>query len=122
VAGKLRLELAQYREMAAFAQFGSDLDEDTRRQIERGKRLTEILKQSQYDPMPVEEQVAVIFAVVNGLLDDVTADKIADTQKTILMALRTTHKKVLESIREKKELDEKLERALTDAIKGIVAT
>jgi len=120
VAGKLRLELAQYREMAAFAQFGSDLDEDTRRQIERGKRLTEILKQSQYDPMPVEEQIAVIFAVVNGLLDDIAADKIADTQKTILMALRSTHKKVIEGIREKKELDEKLTSDLTEAINIII--
>jgi F-type H+-transporting ATPase subunit alpha len=122
VAGKLRLELAQYRELAAFAQFGSDLDEETRRQIERGKRLTEILKQPQYTPEPIEGQVAIIFAATNGLLDSVAPEKIASTQKAILTTLHASHKKILEEIREKKEIDEKLEVELTKAIRGVVAS
>ncbi len=120
VAGKLRLELAQYRELAAFAQFGSDLDEETRRQIERGKRLTETLKQPQYAPRPVEEQVVMIFTVIEGLLDSVEPDKIARTQKAILTTLRTDKKNILERIREKKELDEKLAEELSQCIKDVV--
>ena len=76
VAGKLRLDLAQFRELEAFAQFGSDLDEKTRAQIERGKRTVEILKQGQYEPMAVENQVAIIYALTNGYLDDVEVEKI----------------------------------------------
>lgn len=122
VAGKLRLELAQYRELAAFAQFGSDLDEETRRQIERGKRLTETLKQPQYAPQPVEEQVVMIYAVTEGLLDSVEPDKIASAQKSILTTLRASHQNILASIREKKEIDEKLAEELSKYIKDIVAS
>ena len=70
VAGKLRLELAQYRELAAFAQFGSDLDKATQQQLARGERMTELLKQGQYEPMPVEKQVLILYAVTNGFVDD----------------------------------------------------
>ena len=76
VAGKLKLDLAQFRELAAFAQFGSDLDKATRAQLDRGLRITEVLKQPQYRPMPVEKQVAIIYAVTNGYLDDVPLDKV----------------------------------------------
>jgi len=120
IAGRLRLDLAQYREMAAFAQFGSDLDEATRKQLERGKRITEILKQPQYEPVPVAEQVAIIYAVTTGLLDSVEPEKIHDVQKSILTSLRTTHKKVLDEIRTKKVLDEQLEKELEEAIKSVI--
>ena len=81
VAGTLRLDLAQYREMAAFAQFASDLDKATQQQLSRGQRLVEILKQGQYVPMPVEEQVAVIYAATNGWVDDIPVEKVRQWEK-----------------------------------------
>ncbi len=120
IAGSLRLDLAQYRELAAFAQFGSDLDDTTKKQLERGKRVTEILKQPQYEPMPVEEQVAIIYAVTSGLLDEVPVEKMEETQKAILTDLRTTHSKILSIIRSQKELDDKLKKELENAIKTII--
>lgn len=120
IAGSLRLDLAQYRELAAFAQFGSDLDDTTKKQLERGKRVTEILKQPQYEPMPVEEQVAIIYAVTSGLLDEVPVEKMEETQKAILTDLRTTHSKILSIIRSQKELDDKLKKELEKAIKSII--
>ena len=120
IAGRLRLDLAQYRELAAFAQFGSDLDEATRKQLERGKRVTEILKQPQYEPMPVEEQVALIYAATSGALDEVPVEKIPETQKSILTSLRTTHSKILSYIRSSKELDEKTESELKKVIEEII--
>src|SRR6184192_630898 len=83
VAGTLRLELAQYRELAAFAQFGSDLDQATQRQLNRGKRLTEILKQPQYQPLPVEKQVAIIYAATNGYLDPVPVDRLRQYEEQL---------------------------------------
>ena len=80
VAGRVKLELAQFRELAAFAQFGSDLDAKTQAQLERGKRIVEVFKQPQYNPMPVEVQVAALWTVQNGLMDDVAVDKIKDFQ------------------------------------------
>ena len=88
VAGSLRLDLAQYRELAAFAQFGSDLDPATQKQLNRGKRLTEILKQPQYQPLPVEKQVAIIFAATNGYLDDVAGRPAARLRRGALPVLR----------------------------------
>ncbi len=120
VAGRLRLDLAQYRELAAFAQFGSDLDENTKKRLERGKRVTEILKQPQFEPLPFEEQVAIIYSAVNGLLDEIAVDKIADCQKTIFTDLRTANKKILEKIRNDKELSEETERELTEAVKKAI--
>lgn len=120
VAGRLRLNLAQYRELAAFAQFGSDLDENTRKQLERGKRVTEILKQPQYEPIPFEEQVAIIYAATNGLLDEIPVEEIGEIQKTILADLRVTNKSVLNKIRESKELDEKTEEELKEAIQKAI--
>ncbi len=106
VAGKLRLELAQFRELAAFAQFGSDLDDATRAQIERGQRLQEILKQPQYAPVPLEEQIALIYATTNGYLDDVPADKVHDWSEAFARFMRSSHPEVGKQITEKKVLDD----------------
>ena len=116
VAGKLRLDLAQFRELEAFAQFGSDLDEATRRQIERGKRTVEILKQDQYVPMPVENQVAIIYALVQGYLDDVPVEKISRWEADFQKYLEDMKPEVLNKIREKKELTEEIESELKKAV------
>ncbi len=116
VAGKLRLELAQFRELAAFAQFASDLDENTRKQIERGKRITEVLKQPQYAPMPVEHQVAIVYAVTNGFLDDIAVEKIADFEHKFHQYLDRSYKELLNQIRVKRELDESTEARLKKII------
>ncbi len=104
VAGKIKGELAQYREMAAFAQFGSDLDATTQRLLQRGSRLTELLKQPQFSPLKVEEQVAVIYAGVNGYLDAVPVNKVGDFERGLLTVLRNEHKALLDGIRDKREL------------------
>lgn len=98
VAGKLRIELAQFRELQAFSQFATDLDAETRARIERGQRLTELMKQLQYAPMPVEEQVAVIYAATNGYFDGIAIDKTHEGQETLLSGLRAQHKDVLKAI------------------------
>jgi F-type H+-transporting ATPase subunit alpha len=116
VAGKMKLEAAQFRELAAFAQFGSDLDKDTRAKLERGKRLQEIFKQGQYLPVPAANQVLVFFALVNGLVDDVPVDRISDFELGLYKYAATSGAKVLKEIAEKKDLDEKLEKAT----KGLV--
>ena len=121
VAGSLRLDLSQYRELAAFAQFGSDLDRATQARLARGQRVTEILKQSQYAPMPVEEQVAIIYAAVNGYLDDIELERVRAFEAGFLQYLRTEAADVLAGIRETQALDdeivEKLNAAI-DAFKG----
>jgi len=122
VAGKLRLDLAQYRELAAFAQFGSDLDETTRNQLERGKRLTEILKQGQYVPMAVEHQVAILYTAVNGLLDDVPVEKIGEFEEKFHTYLDASHQGLLKSILDKGDLDEGLEGKLKSAIEDFKKT
>jgi F-type H+-transporting ATPase subunit alpha len=118
VAGSIKLELAQYREMAAFAQFGSDLDAATQRLLARGARLTELLKQPQYQPMPVEEQVASIYAGTNGFLDGIEVRDVTRYEATMLSYLRSEHGDVLKSIRETKALDDdtaaKLKAALAE--------
>ena len=115
VAGKLRLDLAQYRELAVFAQFGSDLDAATKKQLDRGARLTEILKQKQYEPIPVPEQVAILYAAVNGFLDDVPVDRVKDFQHDFLTLLRAKHYDVLEALEKEitKDVEAKLTRLLT---------
>lgn len=117
VAGRLRLDLAQYREMAAFAQFGSDLDKATKAMLDRGHRTMEILKQPQYVPMPVEEQVMVIYLAVNGYLDDVAADTLAKFEPDYLKFMRSNYAEIAKSIREKKALTPEIETALQKAIK-----
>jgi len=116
VAGKLRLDLAQYRELAAFAQFGSDLDETTKNQINRGARLTEILKQGQYEPVPFEYQVVAIYAAVNGLLDDVPVEKIKACERGLLEYLHTSKRELMDAIASEKLLTEESEQRLKLAI------
>ena len=112
VAGTLRLDLAQFREMEAFAQFGSDLDEGTRKLIDRGRRAVELLKQPQYAPLAVEEEVAVLYALSRGHLDTVPADRIREWEKDFLSYLHTEGEDALTAIREKRELSEEVEKTL----------
>ncbi len=116
VAGTLRLDLAQYREKAAFAQFGSDLDPATQRQISRGERLVEILKQDQYVPMEVDRQVIMIFAATNGLLDGVSKSKIGEFEEQFFNFLDSKHPTVRSTLMEKKKLDDDLKSLMTKAI------
>jgi len=116
VAGKLRLDLAQFRELEAFAQFATDLDEGTRSQIERGRRIVEVLKQPQYQPMPVENQVAILYAVTQGFLDDVAPEKVAEWENEFHRYLNSTRQDVLAMIKEKKVLDEAGEKLLREAV------
>ena len=118
VAGPLRLSLAQYRELEAFAQFGSDLDAATQRQLARGARLVEMLKQPQYAPVPVEEQIVVLYAVTNGFLDDVAVEHIREWEQGFLSWLRTSRPKVLTDVREKKVLSDDVKAELTEAIQA----
>jgi F-type H+-transporting ATPase subunit alpha len=108
VAGRLRLELAQFRELAAFAQFAAELDPATKRQIDRGLRLTEVLKQPQYEPMPVEEQVAIIWVATNGYLDDVLVEHVREFEKQYLDYVRTSHPQILQRIASERELKDDL--------------
>ncbi|WP_309661987.1 F0F1 ATP synthase subunit alpha [Sphingomonas sp.] len=116
VSGSIKLELAQYREMAAFAQFGSDLDASTQKLLARGARLTELLKQGQYSPMPVEEQVASIFAGTQGFIDPVESKDVTRYEAAMLSYLRAEHKKILKTIRDTKTLDDDTAKALKDAL------
>jgi F-type H+-transporting ATPase subunit alpha len=116
VSGSIKLELAQYREMAAFAQFGSDLDASTQKLLARGARLTELLKQPQYQPMPVEEQVASIFAGTQGFLDTVETKDVVRYEAAMLSFLRSEKPKVLATIRDTKALDDDAAKALRDAL------
>ncbi len=116
VAGKIKLELAQYREMAAFAQFSSDLDASTQRLLARGARLTELLKQPQYAPMAVEDQVVAIFAGTRGYLDKLEVGRIQRFEQELLGEMRSTHKAVLDAIRTEKELSKATEEKLTQIL------
>jgi F-type H+-transporting ATPase subunit alpha len=113
VAGSLRLDLAQYRELAAFAQFGSDLDPATQKQLNRGKRLTEILKQPQYQPLPVQKQVAMIYAAISGYLDSVPVERLRQYEESLYAFFESQHPAVLAAIAEKKILDDDLKKQLT---------
>ncbi|MFN3567795.1 MAG: F0F1 ATP synthase subunit alpha [Caldimicrobium sp.] len=118
VAGRLRLELAQYRELAAFAQFGSELDKATQRVLHRGERLVEILKQPQYQPLPVEKQVCILFAGTRGFLDEMPLEVLAQYEKELYDFIERKYPEIYQEIREKKEispeLDEKMRKALTE--------
>jgi F-type H+-transporting ATPase subunit alpha len=124
VAGRLRLDLAQYREMQAFAMFASDLDKSTQALLARGQRTTEILKQDQYQPMPVERQIVTIFAGTNGYFDSLPANKVREFEKALLEHIDSAAPEIYRGILEKKELAadaEKKLRALIDAFKGTFA-
>jgi F-type H+-transporting ATPase subunit alpha len=116
VAGRMRLELASFRELAAFAQFGSDLDKATRAQLERGLRLTELLKQPQYEPVPLDEQVMGIYAVTNGYADDVPVEKIRDFEAGLLQFMRTVHPEIGQGITDEKVLTDQIRELLDGAI------
>ena len=116
VAGSIKGELAQYREMASFAQFGSDLDASTQRLLNRGARLTELLKQPQFSPLKTEEQVAVIFAGVNGYLDKLAVNQVGKFEQGLLTALRTNHKDILDGIRDEQKLTDELKNKLTNVL------
>ena len=118
VSGSIKLELAQYREMAAFAQFASDLDASTQNLLARGARLTELLKQPQFSPMPVEEQVVSIYAGTKGYLDKLPVNKVTDFEKRMLSELKTRHPDVLNSIRETREMKPDTEKALVGFLDG----
>jgi F-type H+/Na+-transporting ATPase subunit alpha len=117
VAGKIKGELAQYREMAAFAQFGSDLDAATQRLLNRGARLTELLKQPQFSPLKIEEQVVVIYAGVNGYLDPLPVNKVRDFEDGLLRFIRESHADILDSIRTEKQISD----AVGEKLKTVVA-
>jgi F-type H+-transporting ATPase subunit alpha len=122
VAGSLRLDLAQFRELEAFAQFGSDLDKVTLAQLARGTRLVELLKQPQYEPMPVERQITVIFAGTNGYVDEYDPRALAEYEKQLLSHMETNHQDVLDELREKKVISDELEtkmKKILDDFKGI---
>jgi F-type H+/Na+-transporting ATPase subunit alpha len=125
VAGRIKGELAQYREMAAFAQFGSDLDATTQRLLNRGARLTELLKQPQFSPLKTEEQVVVIYAGVNGYLDPIQVSKVRAFEDGLLRLMRDKHADILETIRTEKEISEatgeRLKKAVSDYAKAFAA-
>lgn len=117
VAGNLRLDLAQYRDLAAFSQFSSDLDETTRKQIDRGARMTEILKQGQYAPMPVARQVAIVWAGTSGQLDDVPLSRVTEFERGFLSFIETSHPKALPAIAKEKMMSSQTEAMLVAAVK-----
>ena len=121
VAGSIKLELAQYREMAAFAQFASDLDASTQQLLNRGSRLTELLKQSQFSPLAVEEQVVVIFAGVNGYLDKFPLESVQRFEHGFLAEVKANHADILAGIRETQEITDDLRTKLTDALESYAA-
>jgi F-type H+-transporting ATPase subunit alpha len=124
VASRLRLELAQFRELAAFAQFASDLDAGTKAQIDRGLRLQEILKQPQFQPLPLENQVAVLFATINGFLDDVPVNRVSQWRNDFLQFLHAGEvgKAIFNNRLDKKFPSPELKKSLEDAIKEFQQT
>ena len=114
VAGKIKLDLAQYREMAAFAQFASDLDPATKQLLNRGERLTELLKQPVYHPMPIEDQVVSIYAGVRGFLDQIKVSEVKDFETKALADIKSNHPEFLEEIRNTKVISDELDKKLTD--------
>ncbi len=117
VACRLRLELAQYRELAAFAQFGTtELDKTTRARLDRGQRITEILKQPQTAPMPLEKQVMILYAAINGYIDDIPLDKVVAFETNFYRFMEANHPEIGKSIAKEKEITAKTEEALKKAI------
>jgi F-type H+-transporting ATPase subunit alpha len=119
VAGTLRLELAQFREVEAFSQFASDLDKVTQAQLARGSRLVEALKQGQYDPLPVEKQILIIYAVTNGFVDDYPVEKVKDYEKEQHIFMETKHKDILEAIKKMKEINDDLADKIKKALQQL---
>jgi F-type H+/Na+-transporting ATPase subunit alpha len=122
VAGSLRLDLAQYRDLAAFAQFGSDLDKATQAQLARGERLTEILKQPQYQPMDVEKQVLIIWAATNGYTDDVAVEDVRKFEAELLRFIENSHPAIFHNLRDKKAITDEIETDLEQSLKDFKET
>ncbi|MGD8472973.1 MAG: F0F1 ATP synthase subunit alpha [Anaerolineae bacterium] len=122
VAGRMRLDMAAFREMAAFAQFGSDLDEATRRQLDRGLRVQEVLKQGQYSPVPLADQIIIFFAVTNGLLDDIEIRKVSDFEEALLRYMKDSQPVLVQTIATGEKLTEETQAELTQAIEDFKAT
>ena len=122
IAGRMRLDLAQYRELAAFAQFGSDLDKSTKEQLDRGVRMVETLKQAQYSPLKVEEQILVIYTAVRGFLSDIPVDQVVNFQRDYLKFMNSNHPEIGQTIVEQKKLDEALEASINKAIEEFKST
>jgi F-type H+-transporting ATPase subunit alpha len=122
VAGRLRLELASYREKAAFAQFGSDLDKATQMQLARGERMTELLKQPQYTPMPAEEQVVVLYAGTNGFVDDYPVEALGKYEREMMAFMKSRKKDILDSIRNSGKLEGDSEKQLREALTEFAKT
>jgi F-type H+-transporting ATPase subunit alpha len=120
VAGSIKLELAQYREMASFAQFASDLDAATQKLLSRGVRLTELLKQGQFSPMPIEEQVAAIFAGVRGYLDTIPTARVSEFERKYLDELRSSGAAILDAIRTEKAISPDTEAKMKAFLDGFV--
>ncbi|MCJ7666097.1 MAG: F0F1 ATP synthase subunit alpha, partial [Actinobacteria bacterium] len=116
VAGMLRLDLAQYRELETFAKFGTELDKETKKQLARGERIVEVLKQGQYVPMEIEEQILIIFALTNGYLDDIEINKIQQFEQEYLKFMRTVRPKIIKELKSKKDIPEELEKQIREAI------
>jgi F-type H+-transporting ATPase subunit alpha len=117
VAGTLKLELAQYRELAAFAQFGSDLDKATQNQLNRGKRLVEILKQDQYQPLPFSKQIMIIFAGTNGYLDDLEIEQVRPFSEELNKYVESMNPKLLDAIMQKKTIDDSMKAEIEKTLK-----
>ena len=122
VAGTLRIDLAQYRELAAFAQFGSDLDKSTQDQLEKGKRLTEILKQGQYQPMEVEKQVLIIWTVSNGFASDIAVRDLKRFEVEFSKFVESSHPAIISTLRDKKSIDDDLKASMKEAVEDFKAT
>ena len=122
IAGPIRVELAQYRELASFAQFGSELDADTKERLAQGERIKEMLKQAQYKTMPVEYQVIIIYAVTRKYALDIPVDKILDFQEALFELIDTKYPQIPESIRSEKVLNDDTEKLLIDAITEVKKT
>ncbi len=116
VSGTLRLELAQYRELESFAQFGSDLDKDSKKRLEKGKRLVEVLKQDQYSPMDVEKQIVILYAIVNDFLSDIKVNDIRRFESELLEYMDTHNRDLLRKITEVKTLTDEIKSELENSI------
>lgn len=122
IAGRMRLDLAQYRELAAFAQFGSDLDKSTKEQLDRGVRMVETLKQAQYSPLKVDEQILVIYTAVRGFLSDIPVNQVVNFQRDFLKFMNSNHPEIGQTIVEKQKIDDALEASINSAIEEFKST
>ncbi|MCK5354606.1 MAG: F0F1 ATP synthase subunit alpha, partial [Methyloprofundus sp.] len=122
LGGGIRLDLAQYRELAAFAQFASDLDESTRKQIERGQRVTELMKQNQYSPMSIAQMAVSLYAANEGFLDDVEVNKVRDFEDALQLYMKSDHADLMDNIDKSGDYSDEIQQGLTSAIENFIKT